>query len=402
MSALDDLRTADTLQFTDISYSWRLGADGPGTTSTTGPICVRKDGPLEFTLTSEDLLLPVPGLMFRFSGTANDNGTMVTWRVNQSLDVTWAGVVRITGAEGQVISTLAAVPPVVAAGCDGRDRVFAASVTSVPESSSILVRTSIGDARIDNLVATARPGGVLAPVFFNVSIRADAWEQDGCGDYFQIVGNTVRLTCSVEDLRAQGTVTGTAQLWDLPVGGRLVPIDWPLTQPTISLFLDAPGTVHVRVLMRVSTDRSNSGNFYGALEFAVLTPEEAEERRVVCRLRGLTERLRPIPAVMAHGVGAGFMLHGRRFVDPLWDPVPDDLRDRTRVLARGYNAGELRRIRGTAKQIADQATELVTRTTRLLEEREKATATLVEAFATPAKGRTATQSAPRAEKKARR
>src|SRR5258708_402504 len=99
MSAIDDLKASDTLQIGGISYN--LHSPIGDSQGVIGALCLSKDKPLEFALTSEQLALPVGGLRFPFTGVVDVSGTSVTWSVDRDVDA-WYSVLHITNVHGQI------------------------------------------------------------------------------------------------------------------------------------------------------------------------------------------------------------------------------------------------------------------------------------------------------------
>jgi hypothetical protein len=86
---------------------------------------------------------------------------------------------------------------------------------------------------------------------------------------------------------------------------------------------------------------------------------------MVCALRH-NSLLHPITTV--RGLGAG---SGGRFIDPIYDPGPDDIRNRFQINAPVRSLFDLYQMREASKQMADNANLLHRRTERLIEQREK-------------------------------
>ncbi len=361
MTAIDHLRNSDTLRFPGISY--HLHTPLGDSDSSTMPFCVTKPGGLEFTLTSEHLHLPIPGLNFPFTGVVTGNN--ITWTVDQRMDVWFRGA-HITRAHGQIVTSADEITATLGTDCRGDQRVFEAAIASTGGSNTLTVDTSLGPASASNITfMDARAGEILGPVFFDVRISANQTPHDDCGHYYQLQGSTVRFTASVVNLRAVGNVTGTTFRWDTPPAGVTVT---PGTdrQPTLEVRLDAEGTVSLTVHAVVTTD-VETGAGQSTAHFAVLTADEALLQSLLCQLRSHSL---PKPAVSIVGVGAGFTSGGIRFVDPLWDPTPDELRNGVAVLRRGYSLHELHQIRAVATSVARTASEVSKLVGHIIDQRE--------------------------------
>jgi hypothetical protein len=361
MSAIDHLRTSDTLQFPGISYHLHtpLGDSDSGTM----PFCKTKaGGTLALTLTSADLHLPIPNLTFLFTGVVGGNN--ITWTVNQPLDVWFSGA-HITGAHGQIVTRVDDAAASLGTDCMGMQRVFEATITTIGNSNTLTVDTSLGAATASNITITgAGAGETLAAVFFNVSIHANQTPNDGCGHYYQLQGSTVRFTASVANLQAVGNVTGTTFHWDVPAGATVTP--GTDQQPTLEVRLDSHGTVSLTVHVIVTTD-VETGTRQSTAHFAVLTADEALLQSLICSLRSHSL---PGPAVAIVGIGAGFTAGGIRFVDPLWDPTPDELRNGMAVLRRGYSLHELHQIRAAAASISSAASAVTNQVGHIIDQHD--------------------------------
>jgi hypothetical protein len=206
-------------------------------------------------------------------------------------------------------------------------------------------------------------GEMLGPVFFDVRIHANKTPHDDCGNYYQIQGSTVRFTASIENLIADSEVTDTVFSWVHPAG---VAVNGRSDQPTIEVGLNSHGSVSLTCQVIVTTSKLESGTNYSTAHFAVVTADEAAQLAGICHLRSLTL---PLPAVLIAG-GPGFTAGGTHFVDPLWDPAPDELRNKVAVLGRVYSLPELYQVRAAAERIARAATGLAKRTTVVIEHRE--------------------------------
>jgi hypothetical protein len=360
MGAIEDLKAADTLQFARINFHMRTPFNELD--SRTMPFCLTKPrGTLSFTLTSAQLNLPIPGLSFPFIGTADASG-QVTWRVDQSVDL-WYSAVHITRVHGQIVTQLGETRPRLGNACDGTQRVFKATLVTAGNDNTLVVDTSLGSATASNITTQVAAGSDLAPVFFNLGISADHWDSDGCGRQFQLQGSTVRLTAVVRNLVATGTVTSITYQWQPPIGAAVI---GPTDQPTLTLLCSQPGQVTAGVRVIVTTD-VESGSTQATLRFATLNADEAQLLALLCRIRSATL---PTPNVVVTGIGPGATVGGIRFVDPLWDPSPEMLREPDSVLVRTWSRYELHQLRHAVDRLTHDAAALLKHTARVIELRE--------------------------------
>lgn len=363
MSAIEHIRRSDTIQMEPISYT--LTAPILGTRNrTTMAFCITKGrGALAMTLAAEQLGIPVPSLVLPFRGTVDPSGTGITWEIDEHIDI-WAHGVRFTHVQGRIVTNTAELPPSRGTACDGTTpRVFQAELTSEPTTSTITVGTSLGNAVVSNVAFRATAGEELAPVSFRVGIRGESWERDGCGGYYQLDDTTVGFTAFYEDLRAIGTVEGFGYEWTVSGAAIVGPAD----QRRIVLRFDNPGPVTLTVRLTIATN-IEAGTFSSTLRFAVLTPEEVLLRQQMCRLRSMLDKLTTYNVVI-RGVGPGFTIGGRRFVDPLWDPAPDQLQEL--VVEHAYSLQELNQIRSMLERVVKHSATMLEHTNRVAAFAEK-------------------------------
>jgi hypothetical protein len=365
MSAIDDLKASDTLKFSGLSYHLSAPIIGDSD-STTMPLCVPRGpkelGKLAFTLTSANLSLPVPDLTLLFAGTAK--GNQVTWTINQGLDVFTKQGLHISGVHGQIVTIHDEVPASLGTDCSGAQRVQKATFATIGGANTLTIDTSLGAATISQISCPlVTCGEMLGPVFFDVRIHANKTPHDDCQHYYQIQGSTVRFTASVENLIADGEVTDATFSWVVPAG---VVVNGKSDQAAIEVVLNSHGSVSLTCQVIVTTTGGTSTNFSTA-HFAVITADEAAQLAGICHLSSLTL---PLPAVLVAGAGPGFTAGGTHFVDPLWDPAPDELRNRVAVLGRAYSLPELYQVRAAAEQIVRAAIGLAKQTSVVIEYRE--------------------------------
>lgn len=322
---------------------------------------------MAFSLRSEDLDLPIPGLNIRFTGVPDRDNSTVTWSVNQSFDV-WFSAVHITHAAGQIVTRVDEMSRSSGTTCSGEARIVEATLTTIGSANMITVSTSLGDATISNISTSAATALERVPaVHFDVRIHASETPHDGCGNTYQLQNTTVRFTAFVSNVRAvdgvSRTITGTTFEWEMPPVG--VTVIGRLDEQTVEVRFDGHGpvslTVHVTVTTAAAEHREES-----TVRFAVLTPEEAQLGSALCRLR--YEAQASMPAVMfIAGIGAGFTIGDIRFVDPLWDPTPETLHN-AQVLLSPYSSKELKQLHAAAGRIAEVAAIVTKQTSQLMEQ----------------------------------
>ena len=79
-----------------------------------------------------------------------------------------------------------------------------------------------------------------------------------------------------------------------------------------------------------------------------LTDAQAQLMELACQLRRDVLR----PGVLVRGVGAGVTVGGIRFIDPLWDPTPEQRRT---GLHSPYSAHQAQQIADAAASVAKSA-----------------------------------------------
>jgi len=338
MSAIDDLRASDTLQFDSISYHQHVSIPFVDDVDvTTFPFCVPKDpGELAFTLDSNQLALPIANQKFRFTGTPN--GNQVTWHIDQPLDVWYLGA-HLSRVHGQVVTSVDNVTPSLGTDCSGAQRVQTVTLTTVGTANAVSIDTNpdVASATISNIYAQeVRCGEAPPPVFFDVRFSVNKSEHDECGHSYLVEGSTVRVTALVENLSAVGAVTSITYSWTPSAG---VTVNGPSDQATIEVVLNNPGRIGLTCQVVVTTT-VESGTNQSTANLTVLTAGEAAQWRLGCHLLGLDRRLPPL------------LFPG--------DPA----------LPRVSTLHELYMLRASAERIAEAASSLARQTTSVIEQRE--------------------------------
>ena len=338
MSAIDNLKAAETLQFDGILYHFHVSVPGIDDMDvTTGPFCVTKSrGMLALMLDSNQLNLPVPGQTFQFAGTAN--GNQVTWVIDQPLDIWFSGA-HLSRAHGQIVTRVDEVSPSLDTDCSGNRDVEVATLTTVGSDNAVSIDTdpAVASATLSNISAQGvRCSEPLSPVFFDVRIHPNKTSSDGCEHYFEDQGSTVRFTAWVEDLIAVGPVTGTTYSWTVPPG---VAVNGPMEQATIEIVLNDTGSVSLTCRVVVTTTLESGAN-QSTVTFSVLSAHEAAHWRLFCDLLSLDRRL---PSLLFPG-------------DPAFPRAP--------------SLHVLYQVRVSAGRIAEVASELARLTTVVIEQRE--------------------------------
>ncbi|MHA6204915.1 hypothetical protein ACXU4B_10855 [Dyella soli] len=346
MSALDHVLNADTLQIGPITFN----LDSPlGSSSGSSPaLCVTKDGPLAFTLTSDQLGLPISGLTFPFHGTPSQDQQTIEWVVDQPLDL-WQSIAHLTGVYGSITTQVSDLDPTLATDCGGNTRVFQATLITTGTNNALTVSTSVGDARVTSIALQASAGEVLAPAFFNVGFSWSSWQSDGCGLQYQVPETTVSLTANILDLQITGVVSSTEFRWMVQSGPAS--IHGQSNQQSVLLNLNEPGLVFVSVQVTVSSD-IETGVVTRHFNFAVFNEAEASLVGALCKLR---QAFSPIPNVVVSGVGPGIVVGGRHLVDPLWDPPKDFVGRANPVASQPYGRLELARLNHMLQRLERQA-----------------------------------------------
>jgi hypothetical protein len=347
MSAIDDLKASDTLQFDSISYHQHVSIPFvPDADVTTFPFCVPKDpGELAFTLDSNQLALPIASQTFRFTGTAN--GNQVTWDIDQPLDVWYLGA-HLSRVHGQIVTSVDNVTPSLGTDCSGAQRVQTVTLTTVGTGNAVSIDTDpdVASATISNIYAQeVRCLETLPRVFFDVRFTADK-SQDACGHYFQIQGSTVRFTAWVENLNAVGAVTSITYTWTHSAG---VTVNGPSDQATIEVVLNNPGRISLTCQVVVSTT-VEAGTNQSTANVTVLTTDEEAQWRLGCHLVWLVRRLPPL------------LFPG--------DPALEWLRPEIAAVPGASTLHGLYLLRASAERIAEAASSLARQTTSVIEQRE--------------------------------
>lgn len=355
MAAVDDLQSADTLHISGVSFHFSQPL--ASFDSVAGPFCVAKPaGQLAFTLTSEELGLPVSGLSFPFTGTP-DGSDAVIWSVDESVNVSYKGA-QITHVSGHVRTIVSPMAGTDTSTCDGTaSRIDRATLATVMGGSDqITVSVNVGDAHITNISLAGTAGQVLAPISFDVSIHEDHWSSDGCGRRYNHVGDMATFTALLENLSVPDPVIATTFTWTLPDGSTH-------TGDSVSWTFTAEGNFRVSVDAEVETSRehgeASAVNFY-----TVLSEDEARLASLICKLRHEV-----VAATLLPGVGPGVIIGGHRFVDPLWDPLPFEGAI-AGVVNRQYTTAELRRIERASALVGRTSGELAAQAREVLEQRE--------------------------------
>jgi hypothetical protein len=291
------------------------------------------------------------------------SGNMVIWKVDQGLDV-WSSGVHFTHVGGQITTRVDDQPASLGPGCGGAQRVVRATLSTPGNgaTNALNIDTDLGTATASKIGTYGWTGETLAPVFFQVRLVPSVSPHNECGQYYQFQGSTVRFSASVINLQTPDPVTGTTYKWTVPPG--LTPLG-PTDQASIDVLLAAHGSFKLRCDVVISTAIEAATN-YNVAGFAVLTAEEVTLMNQLCHLM---QETMPQPAVALRGVGPGFTVGGIRYVDPLWDPTPDELRNRGAVLIRPFSLRELGQIHARAQQIAKIAPALARQTAVVMEQR---------------------------------
>jgi len=361
MSALDHLTKSDTLQIPGISYHYFDARTDIHTS--VDPACIKKTSDaLEFRLTSQDLSLSVPGLTLLFEGSAV--GNVVTWNLDTTFTNLWSGLVQIQRAHGQIVTTVDSITPIVELGCDNIMRDFEATLSTVGANNTVTIETSAGTATVAEITIVGALAGRrrIAPTFA-LEIVADHWETAGCGTQFQLTDSTANFTATITNPQPGFVFDSSTFLWHAP--------------PHADISSDVTQTIRwnfgPEAAMKLSVTVSHGGPLGQAfktanLSFAVLTQEEAAMWSVLCLLRNQLTPSRVTAAVV--GVGKGITGGGKRIIDPLWDPTPDELRTGVAGRTRGFSLHEMHQIGATAQKIGKAAASVTTHIEKLIARRE--------------------------------
>jgi len=361
MSAIDHLIASDTLRFAPISFHLHPPA-GADSDSRTMAFCVPKR-PLAFDLTSEMMGIPIPGLTIPFTGVPGDDSS-ITWSADQRFtDIAFGGI-PITRVHGQIVTRIEDAPVTLGVTCAGEQRVFEAAMrtTGERERNTLTIVTGVGDAILSDIrtSAPAMAGQSVAPIVFDVVVHANRTPHDGCGNYFQLQGSTVRFTASIANLRSVGHVTDTSFSWTAPESVTVS----DRGQPALEATLDSAGPVTLNVYVTVTTDLEGAQTEHATVHFAVLTPEEARLQSLLCTMVTVASEL---PVAKA-GIGASVIIGGFTAIDPLRDPTPDKMRFNASALLRGYSLAELNEVRAAADRIAGMAERVAKQTSQIIKQ----------------------------------
>lgn len=358
MTAMDDLRASDCVRFSGIGYHLSSALGESDRTSMS--LCKDKTiGALALTLTSEDFNIPIPGLTFPFTGVVD--GNRVRWTIDRDLDV-WYSIAHITHVRGQIVTRVDEVAPMLTTNCSGAERIVKAALTTVGAENTLTIDTSVGSATASNITITgATCCQALEELFFNVRMRSDRSHDDGCGHHFHLIGDRVRLIASAENYHGDGTITEVRYSWSAPAG---VTVHGGTDGRELDVTFDQHGPTVVACRAVITNSLGQTATQVGSGRFAVITPDEAGQLRLMCQLDRLAHSSERVIAI--RGSRGGFTIGGFRVVDPLWDPVPDEI-----MLARGLSRFEAHEVRAAAEQLAHVASALVKQSTLVLEHHER-------------------------------
>jgi hypothetical protein len=126
---------------------------------------------------------------------------------------------------------------------------------------------------------------------FDLDISVSHWHTDGCGMYYQLVGDTITIKASVNDFPTAIPRTKTTFLWVVPKNVQLVS-----TNDTDSLIisLNSEGLVNLTVHVMVET-ASKKVPKQASIQFMVLTLSEDAIYVGLCKLGHMRFIPQPIP-----------------------------------------------------------------------------------------------------------
>jgi hypothetical protein len=352
MTVIEDVVAADTVQFSSFSYHLDPPVGDPSDNTVEG-FCVQKPAGVILPISSAKFNLPIRPVDLLFEMRPNPGGGAITWSIDQTLDAE-AWPVHVTRVHGEITTNLTGVPGEPSSNCEGEPRALRARLESVPELSSLTVDTNFGAAVITNIRTSAGISDRLGPLTFSVRIDGDRWSKDACGDFWLDPGDHVRFRARIVNQNPPDPITAISCNWtiDDPTLPNAV------TRPGFSVEYDfsEPGTYEFTAAVTARTALEGRATFGSRARFTVLTPDEAAARRFACQLQQAIERLRPRPALLVPGSGAGGRFGNIRYVDPLWDPTPDELHTVAHMLRSPYSASELVQLSGSLRQINKLAT----------------------------------------------
>lgn len=362
MTVIDDVAAATAIQFSSISFHQQLPFGMESDRSIDG-FCVPKEPGWVLSISASALGIPIDGLQLPFNGQAAPGGDQITWSMDQPLDANGGGA-HVSHVRGSIVTAVSAVPGQPSMDCSGAPLVQRATLQSVPESSSLAVDTNFGQAAVSNISTTLSVSEPLGPLNFSVRIRGDRWSGNACGTYWLNVGDHVRFTASMINVSSPDPITETSCQWVLP-GGVPGPADF-----YVDYDFPDPGRYAFTATISASTALEGPVPFSNTATFAVLSDDEARLRTLMCDLRRALGQQRQ-GTILVPGSGAGGQVGDIRFVDPLWDPTPDELRNAYSMLESPYSTSELTALRNTLQQASKLSMTAAGRVDALLKATEK-------------------------------
>lgn len=388
MSTLSNFQSSNLLRF-DNGFSYRVDHPfGSYNDRTDINFFVEKYDPLGFELDLGTINGLLSGMSIYFEGTADETTNTISWTINNERlsrpETNPQGKslfgFTITSVSGQLSTSIQDITPVIDTGNDGNDRIYRTSMTLQGDTNIIRIEAGpVISATIYIDAATARCGS-KAPAFrFDVNVGNNNSHEDGCGNKYLLVNEPVRFTADIFNVRSLGMPVSSTYNWEIShkneSGG------WVVTDASGTTgsrhFNYTPyqtGVVKIKVTVDVTTDATYAmENGISTYEFqiSVYNHEMLLLSGAVCRLR---QNNHGFYSILARGAGrGGSIANGRfRFIDPLWDPTPDQLKDHT-LSPRPFTLQELQQIRRNMERDIKLASEILSVTTNLIQLHEKYT-----------------------------
>ena len=197
-----------------------------------------------------------------------------------------------------------------------------------------------------------------------MAVHSEDAPRNPCGEYYQVQGSVASFSAEIVGLRTRSPVRNVYYHWQ--ADGY---IPGPIDEQRISLEFTLLGNARVTAQVGVGTD-TEDGYHQATIIVPVITPEEAELWELVCALQSHAIPV-PVPARARVGLGSGVTAGGIRFVDPLWDPTPEVLRQAENGRRPGYSLHDLYQLHGAAERLAGAASAVAHQASCVIHEREE-------------------------------
>jgi hypothetical protein len=374
-----------------IHFEYNLGSDHYGPGYGDSDFCLVKPDRLGFVMELELFDFAFPFLSIYWSGVIVDQAAgIIRWTPDGSnmnipanrrpIGQTYFSNSRVTAIDGELLTKIDNIDPFFDDINGLGERMFRTSMTFIGDNNFFRFweqgNTGEPAAGLKILGGTARCGEPVPSFTFDVNIHTDSYRQNACGERALIMNTPASFRAGISNVVSLGRVRGseTKYSWEFAYlnargGWDVVHRVYPSANRDVSYTPDRTGVLRVTATVDATTDSTHPVEHSISSASFRMTVEDAEGFFLSSAICNLRRNIAGLNVLVENGFGETRTIGGIRIIDPLWDPTPESLS--ARAARKPLTSQRLQQIQRNMERTAKYTAEIIGKTAKLIEVRQK-------------------------------